>query len=416
VRRIGRQPAYPLPERRDDVSSPHHAESWSAQNRQSPSRHLVEEESTLSDDLNAGAPESSSVKVGICLDFPIEDVRQMFLDAVRLAFDEAFDQGIIDRPVHLVVREAEGLPRKNSFDVVQAWQDLVDAGCLGIIGPLISDNTLAVHEHMVTAARKVPTITWSCTDRQFGEYMFAFTNGSLPEEGYLIAEAIADRGLRTVGVVYERASTGYEYFEFFTHACRREGLQIVHTESVGQVHRDMTAAVTTLQEREPDAVVYLGFGLPGIEMNKAFAAVGWDPPRYMCTAFINCYVVPQWMKDLRGWIGVDQYDEENAVGQALLDRFRDRFGYRPENCIPTVSFDCATALAHAIGAAHTLPPTGVMRGLEKVKALPAASGGPGTRISFGQWNRRAWHGVNYLVLRQIKEDATGTRLVGRFRI
>ena len=39
----------------------------------------------------------------------------------------------------------------------------------------------------------------------------------------------------------------------------------------------------------------------------------------------------------------------------------------------------------------------------------------GTRISLGQYNRRAWHGVNYLVLREINEDASATRLVARFR-
>ena len=36
-------------------------------------------------DINADIPAGPSVKVGICLDFPIEDVKQTFLDAVRLA-------------------------------------------------------------------------------------------------------------------------------------------------------------------------------------------------------------------------------------------------------------------------------------------------------------------------------------------
>ncbi len=261
----------------------------------------------------------------------------------------------------------------------------------------------------------MPTITWSGTDRQYDEYMFGFGNGSLPEEGYLIAEAIADRGLRTVGVVFERAATGYEYLEFFTDACRREGLEIVHSEGVGQADRDITATVANLMARKPDALAYFGFGLPGIEMNAALAAAGWNPPRFMCAAFINCYVVPQWMRGLQGWIGVDQYDEQNPVGQALQERFEARFGYRQQNCVPTLAFDCGAALARGIGHAQTITPVGVLRGLEKVKALPAATGGPGTRISLGQWNRRAWHGVDYLVLREINEDATATRLVTRFR-
>jgi ABC-type branched-subunit amino acid transport system substrate-binding protein len=365
--------------------------------------------------MNADIPAGPSVKVGICLDFPIEDAKQAFLDGIRLALDEATATGILDRPARLIVKEVEGLPRGDAYDVVRAWQGLADAGCVGIIGPMVSDNSLAVKEHLATAPRKVPTITWSGTDRQYDEYMFGFGNGSLPEEPYLIAEAIADRGLKTIGVVYERAAPGFEYTEFFADACRREGLEIVHSEGVGQADRNITATVANLMARKPDAVAYFGFGLPGIEMNAALAEAGWNPPRFMCAAFINCYVIPQWMRGLQGWVGVDQYDEQNSVGQAMQDRFAARFGYRQENCVPTLAFDCGHALAHGVGHAQTLTPIGVMRGLEKVKALPAATGGPGTRISLGQWNRRAWHGVDYLVLRDINDDATGTRLVARFR-
>jgi branched-chain amino acid transport system substrate-binding protein len=367
-------------------------------------------------DINGGIREGTpSVKVGICLDFPIADVKQAFLDACRLAFDEALEHGTLDRPARLIIRDVEGLPRGDAHDVVTAWQELADEGCVGIIGPMISDNSLAVKEHMATSPRKVATITWSGTDRQYDEYMFGFGNGSLPEEGYLIAEAIADRGLKSVAVVFERAAPGYEYAEFFTDACRREGLEIVHSEGVGQTDRDLTKTVSRLQTRNPDAVAYFGFGLPGIEMNSAFHAADYNPPRYMCTAFINCYVVPQWMKGLQGWIGVDQYDEENRVGQAMQERFEKRWGYRQENCVPTLAFDCADAMARGIGFAQTLTPVGLMKGLEKVKAVPSATGGPGTRISFGVYNRRAWHGVNYLVLREINEDASATRLVARFR-
>ncbi|WP_375483045.1 ABC transporter substrate-binding protein [uncultured Mycobacterium sp.] len=370
---------------------------------------------TSAADVNACIPAGPSVKVGICLDFPIVDVRQSFLDAIRLAFDEATAAGVIDRPARLIVTEAEGLPRGDAYDVVRGWQELVDTGCVGIIGPMISDNSLAVKEHLAGAPRKVPTLTWSGTDRQYDEYMFGFGNGSLPEEPYLIAEAIAERGLRTVGVVYERAAPGYEYIEFFADAARRESLEIVHSEGVGQAVRDLTLTVANVMSRKPDALAYFGFGLPAIEMNAALAAAGWDPPRFMCAAFINCYLTPEIMRALRGWIGVDQYDEHNPVAQAMLSRFAARFGYRRENCVLTLAFDCAQALAHGIGHAEALTPLGVMRGLEKVKALPAATGGPGTRISLGRWNRRAWHGVDYIVLREINEEATGTRLVGRFR-
>lgn len=52
--------------------------------------------------------------------------------------------------------------------------------------------------------------------------------------------------------------------------------------------------------------------------------------------------------------------------------------------------------------------------LERVKMLPAASGAPGTRVSFGKWTRRAWMGAGYLVARTLDPDGVNSHLVDRF--
>lgn len=46
--------------------------------------------------------------------------------------------------------------------------------------------------------------------------------------------------------------------------------------------------------------------------------------------------------------------------------------------------------------------------------VPAASGAPGTRISFGQWNHRGWIGPGYLVARQLEPDGVNSGLIDRF--
>ena len=48
--------------------------------------------------------------------------------------------------------------------------------------------------------------------------------------------------------------------------------------------------------------------------------------------------------------------------------------------------------------------------------LPAASGAPGTRISYGKWTRRGWMGTGYLVARQFDDtDPMKTHLRGQLR-
>ena len=62
----------------------------------------------------------------------------------------------------------------------------------------------------------------------------------------------------------------------------------------------------------------------------------------------------------------------------------------------------------------TVEPRGVKEALERVKMMPAASGAPGTRVSFGNWTRRAWMGAGYLVARRLDADGVNSHLVDRF--
>jgi hypothetical protein len=160
--------------------------------------------------------------------------------------------------------------------------------------------------------------------------------------------------------------------------------------------------------------VHCGFGFGALFVNPVLAELEWDPPRYMGTAFQNAWLNERMWQAIRGWTGIDQYDESNPVGQQFLDEFEQAYGRRPEYCVPVVNRDIATTLLHAFADAHPLTPRGVKEALERVKMIPAASGAPGTRVSLGKWTRRAWMGAGYLVARQLDADFGKSRLVGRF--
>ena len=155
---------------------------------------------------------------------------------------------------------------------------------------------------------------------------------------------------------------------------------------------------------QPDALVHCDFGFGIVFVNPALAALGWDPPCCMGTAFQNAWINPVIWQAIMGWIGLDQYDEENPIGQQFLDRYQDAYDRRPEYCVSVVNRDLATLLLHAFADAHPLTPRGVKEALERIKLLPAASGSPGTRLSFGKWIHRGWVGSGYLVAR-----TTGSR-------
>ena len=148
--------------------------------------------------------------------------------------------------------------------------------------------------------------------------------------------------------------------------------------------------------------MHCGFGFGIVFINPALEALDWDPPRFTSTAFQNAWVNPVMWNAFMGWIGVDQYDEGNPIGQAFLDRYAEKYDGQTARVL-RVRWSIATSPRHwcrAFTDAHPLSPRGVKEALERVKMLPAASGAPGTRVSFGKWTRRAWMGAGYLVARR----------------
>ncbi|MCB2073761.1 MAG: ABC transporter substrate-binding protein [Novosphingobium sp.] len=358
------------------------------------------------------------IKLGYLFDFKLppgfpEENRQDLTGTFELVFAQALESGLIDRPVEIVFKEVEGLPKGTVKAVIDAYGELVDEGCLAVFGPAITDNAVPVRE-AIEARFHVPAISVCGTDDWLGEWTFALPQGSMTDEPVFWASLLARQGHKTVGAMIEQSLIGESYIRHFRKACRAEGIRIVREEFIAQTAQDVGEAVSRLHDAKPDALVHCGFGFGVVHVNPALAALGWDPPRFMGTAFQNAWVNPVMWQAILGWTGLDQYDEGNELGQRFLDEFEKAFGRRPEYCVPVVNRDLATVLVQAFADAHPLTPRGVKEALERIKMLPAASGSPGTRLSFGKWTRRGWMGAGYLVARRLDADGRNSHLVDRF--
>ena len=144
------------------------------------------------------------IKLGILMDWvvpddhPQERVDDWFLP-LELVFGEGLKQGVIDRPVELVVRRCWGLPKGSVKAVVDAYAELVEDGCLAVFGPSISDNCIPMRE-AIEGRFHVPAISCSGSDEWLGEWTFALPQGSMTDEPILLgsdprqARAHASRG------------------------------------------------------------------------------------------------------------------------------------------------------------------------------------------------------------------------------
>jgi ABC-type branched-subunit amino acid transport system substrate-binding protein len=358
------------------------------------------------------------IKLGYLFDFKLpdgfpEEMRQDLARPFELVFGRGHELGAIDRPVEMVFREVEGLPKGSVKAVLDAFGDLVDEGCLAVYGPHITDNCVPTREAIEERFR-VPAISVTGTDDWLGEWTFSLPQGSMTDEPIFWADLLATAGHHEVGVLAEQSLVGATYLTNFRRAAATRGLRIVAEEAIPQTAQDVTEQVRRLRDVKADALVHCGFGFGIAGVNGILGELGWDPPRYMGTALQNAWINELLWNAIQGWTGVDQYDEGNAVGQHFLDEYQAAYGRRPEYCVPVVNRDVATVLLHAFGDAHPLTPRGVKEALERVKMLPAASGAPGTRLSFGKWTRRGWMGAGYLVARRLEPEFGHSVLVGRF--
>jgi branched-chain amino acid transport system substrate-binding protein len=342
------------------------------------------------------------VKVGVLIDIDM-GTKEDFLATLRFAFDEAYAEGIITRSVELVVKEAIGLPRLEAKNTIDGYLDLVNQGVLCTIGPLITDNSLALAP--VINATGVPAITWTGTDRYYGEYCFNLGNGGLAEEAAIMAAWIRRSGYKTVGMIHEISPGGVEYASNFRYYAARAGLDVLIEAYTTQVPDDLEAVLRKIRDQQPDCLAYLGYGYPTILMGPMFKSLTWNPPRIMTTAFQFCYAKPEWMAALEGWYGIDQMCEDNPRLQPMFDRVATRLGKRRDHTVTALSYDTARLIAEGIARANLLTPKGLKEGLEKVRMLPAVNGGPRTHMSLGPYDHKAYKG-DWLVIRKIEGGRT----------
>jgi branched-chain amino acid transport system substrate-binding protein len=153
---------------------------------------------------------------------------------------------------------------------------------------------------------------------------------------------------------------------------------------------------------EPAALAYLGFGAVLLDLSRALAKIGWDPPRFTTSAGMHFYSKnDDERREMSGWVYVDMVDEDNQAFRDALDTIERRSGTRPVSGVAAGMWDMATLAVLGIKHAPVLTSEGVMEGLELIQQVPAALGGAGTVMGFGPWERTALKGEHYLVLREM---------------
>lgn len=299
----------------------------------------------------------------------------------RMAFEEALEQGVLTRKVEHVIHVEDGLPNGSAKNAVDGYRWLVDQGCVIVAGAYSSDNAIAVAP--VANELKVPIISWCGTERYSGEYCFRLGNGDCGGDAALMAGWLKRKGHKRIAVLNEVSPNGEEYFRFFRQECRRLGISVGAVETVPQQPKDLAENLLNLKQSNCDALAYMGYGMLVAQglMRPALEKIGWDPPRIMTTAFMF-YLVG--FEHFEGWVGIDQLCPDNPLVEPFRAEFHERHGANPPmwpNAIPVLAYDTARVMVEALHRAPILTGPGLKDGLERIRFMPTATGGPRTHIA-----------------------------------
>ena len=311
----------------------------------------------------------SRVPIGILHDFPTTDDGVAFERTVRLGMQPVIDSGRFDDQVEIVHATGLGLPLPDGSAVAveRAFQELVDGGVVAILGPAISDNALVV-QPLADAAR-IPTINYTGSDETRSEYCFQYQIGSLEDEPSFLAANLASRGYRHVALERDRSYVGRRMASFFEHA-------------------SAVAELTLTSRDNADAIVSLGMW----DTARALARERPSQPVVANSALIYGYHDRQAAREWEGWAYPDTVSEANPIYASLGDVGPGAAG----------QYDIGRLIGEALARARVASSRGMLDGLEQVKAIPAASGEPGTLMGFGRSDRGALKG-RYLVVRQWRD-------------
>jgi branched-chain amino acid transport system substrate-binding protein len=322
----------------------------------------------------------------------------------RLAFDEATDAGLLDRPVEFVLHAENGLPHGSAKNATDGFRALVDAGCIAVAGAYSSDNAITVGP--LANELQVPLVSWCGTDRLQGDYCFRLGNGDCGGDAALVVAWLKRQGHARVAVLSEISPNGEEYFRYFRQECRRHEISIAAVETVSQSPADLSVHLGHLRAVDADALVYMGYGMLAAKglLRRALDELDWDPPRIMSTAFMWYLAGFEYFE---GWVGIDQFDPSNPRVQGFHERFVAAHSEDPPmwpNAIPVLAYDTARVLVEGIFRAPILSGPGVKAGLESIRFMPSTTGGPRTHIACSPYEHGMFRG-DWLLYGRVRDGA-----------
>lgn len=229
-----------------------------------------------------------------------------------------------------------------------------------IIGSSLTPPSLAITE--VAASHSTPVISLgggsAIVEPQEGHKTWAF-KVSAPEKYSvaLILDHMKKQGVKSVAAIAITTAYGEGYIQKLTELAPSRGIEVTDIERYNQTDQSVTAQVTRIAVKKPDAVFIISAGTPGalpqLELNKR----AYKGLIYQTQGVANADFLRVGGKDVEGaYIALSplmvasQLDEDNPIRKPAMDfiqRYEKAFGPNTAGIFAASAWDAMLILEHA---------------------------------------------------------------------
>jgi ABC-type branched-subunit amino acid transport system substrate-binding protein len=336
---------------------------------------------------------AKNATIGMICDFDMGPATQTMADAIASGVADSAFTG----EAKIISASPNGLPMGSEHEFRQGMRELIDAGCLCIVGPAMTENGFIVRD--MAMEFKIPAVIWAAHERLRSDWSFHFQLGSLEEEPPVLLRYLIEKGIRRASLVYDDINIILQYADYLEVARRIHGIEIVARQAMIPEIEDARATIAAVAVPQAEALIYLGMGPSAVPVAKALAANGWNVPVVSCSSLSMGKGRPEMARHWGGWIYCDMEDDANP---RLIEAKRR---LAPDICASPVGisfYDIGRLVGEALDRALYRTRASLREGFEKVKQLPATVGYPGTHMTLGYHDRAVLKGP-FLVLREYRD-------------
>ncbi|MFW5680640.1 MAG: ABC transporter substrate-binding protein, partial [Pseudomonadota bacterium] len=301
------------------------------------------------------------------------------LNGMRLAAEQANAAGgVLDGEVEIVVGDTQ----TRSQPAVDAAMRLVTVeGVSGILGALSSGNTIPVATS-VSAPNQVPQISNASTAPAIttlddDDFLFR-TVPSDAQQGVVLGNLVADRGIETIAVLYVNNDYGKGLAESFEASFAEAGGTVSGSSAFEPNQASYRGELQSLARTNAEALLLIAYPDDGgLLILRQSIEEGFFSNFVFTDGMKATQVATDFAQFLEGSFGTAPRAEETDFGAAFATAYEDAYGELPPLPFIDSAYDAAMILMLAAEQAGSAEGSAIRDAIRSVAGAPGEIVGPG---------------------------------------